>query len=58
MGSSILSRSALVRGASREARQAGCYKLSLTSNKRRSDAHRFYEGAGFKATHEGYRLDL
>ena len=41
-----------------EARRAGCYKLSLTSNKRRRDAHRVYERVGFKATHEGYRLDL
>jgi len=41
-----------------EARQAGCYKLSLTSNKRRADAHRFYERLGFRATHEGYRVDL
>ncbi len=48
----------LLRHAIAEARQAGCYKLTLTSNKRRSDAHRFYEGVGFKATHEGYRLDL
>ena len=48
----------LLRHVVDEAREAGCYKLSLTSNKRRSDAHRFYEGVGLKATHEGYRLDL
>jgi len=48
----------LLRYAIDEARQAGCYKLSLTSNKRRCDAHRFYERVGLKATHEGYRLDL
>ena len=48
----------LLRTAIDEARQAGCYKLSLTSNKRRKDAHRFYERVGFKATHEGYRADL
>jgi N-acetylglutamate synthase-like GNAT family acetyltransferase len=44
--------------ATEEARRAGCYKLTLTSNKRRGDAHRFYERLGFKATHEGYRLDF
>lgn len=48
----------LMQYATEEARQAGCYKLTLTSNKRRGDAHRFYERLGFKATHEGYRLDL
>jgi GNAT superfamily N-acetyltransferase len=48
----------LLRSAIDEARRAGCYKLSLTSNKRRTNAHRFYERVGFKATHEGYRLDL
>ncbi len=49
---------ALMRHAAEEARRAGCYKVSLTSNKHRSDAHRFYERLGFVATHEGYRLML
>ncbi len=48
----------LMRFAVEEARQADCYKLSLTSNKRRSDAHRFYERLGFTASHEGFRIDL
>lgn len=48
----------LMRYAAEEAQKAGCYKLTLTSNKRRRDAHRFYERLGFKPTHEGYRLDL
>ena len=48
----------LVRYAIEEARKAGCYKLSLTSNKRRSDAHHFYERLGFQATHEGYRMEF
>jgi GNAT superfamily N-acetyltransferase len=40
------------------ARAGGCYKLALTSNKARADAHRFYQRLGFKATHEGFRIDL
>ena len=49
---------ALMRHAVDLARYAGCYKLVLTSNKARSDAHRFYRRLGFNATHEGFRIDL
>jgi GNAT superfamily N-acetyltransferase len=49
---------ALIEQAIAEARQAGCYKVSLTSNKRRGDAHRFYERLGFVQTHEAFRIDL
>jgi GNAT superfamily N-acetyltransferase len=48
----------LMRHAVEEARLAGCYKVALTSNKRREDAHRFYERLGFQRTHEAFRLDL
>jgi GNAT superfamily N-acetyltransferase len=48
----------LMRFAIDEARRAGCYKLSLTSNKRRADAHRFYQRLGLAATSEGFRIDL
>lgn len=48
----------LLRHALAEARRAGCYKLSLTSNKQRHDAHRFYRRLGFEATSEGFRVDL
>jgi GNAT superfamily N-acetyltransferase len=40
------------------AREAGCYKLALTSNKERADAHRFYQRLGFRPTHEGFRIEL
>ena len=29
-------------------RRAGCYKLALSSNLRRQDAHRFYDSLGFE----------
>jgi N-acetylglutamate synthase-like GNAT family acetyltransferase len=48
----------LLRHALEEARRAGCYKLSLTSNKQRQDAHRFYQRLGFRATHEGFRVEF
>ncbi|GAW34766.1 aminoalkylphosphonic acid N-acetyltransferase [Roseovarius sp. A-2] len=41
-----------------EARRRGCTLVQLTSDRRRDDAHRFYEGAGFEATHLGYKLPL
>ena len=48
----------LMRHVMAEAQRAGCYKLALTSNKQRPDAHRFYRRLGFRATHEGFRIDL
>ena len=38
------------------ARTAGCFRVGLTSNKQRHEAHRFYERLGFVATHEGYKI--
>jgi N-acetylglutamate synthase-like GNAT family acetyltransferase len=48
----------LIKHAIEAAREAGCYKVSLTSGKRRTDAHRFYDRLGFKRTHEAFRVDL
>ena len=39
-----------------EARRRGCRRVQLTTDKRRANAHRFYEKLGFVATHEGMKL--
>ena len=41
-----------------EARRRGCALVQLTSDKSRTSAHRFYDGLGFVATHEGFKLEL
>lgn len=41
-----------------KAREAGCGMVQLTTDKRRTDAHRFYESLGFVASHEGFKLKL
>ena len=50
--------SVLLEAAVERARAAGCYRVQLTSNKARRDAHRFYARHGFEATHEGFKLYL
>jgi GNAT superfamily N-acetyltransferase len=49
---------AMLEWAIAECRRRGCGLVQLTSDKRRGDAHRFYEALGFRATHEGYKLEL
>jgi GNAT superfamily N-acetyltransferase len=49
---------AMLLWAADECRKRGCGLVQLTSDKRRSDAHRFYEALGFEATHEDYKLAL
>ncbi|MEV4710223.1 GNAT family N-acetyltransferase [Micromonospora sp. NPDC049374] len=41
-----------------QARQRGCGLVQLTTDKARHDAHRFYLGLGFVASHEGMKLSL
>ncbi|MHA7125418.1 hypothetical protein ACRTEC_03385 [Janibacter indicus] len=36
----------------------GATLVQLTSDKRRGDAHRFYERLGYVASHEGFKLEL
>jgi GNAT superfamily N-acetyltransferase len=49
---------AMVAWAVEEARRAGCGLVQLTSDKRRSDAIRFYRSLGFEDTHEGFKASL
>lgn len=44
--------------AERRARETGCYRVQLTSNKVRHDAHRFYLAHGYDASHEGFKKNL
>lgn len=48
--------SAMVRWAVDEARRRGCALVQLTSQKRRTDAHRFYVRLGFANSHEGFKV--
>jgi ribosomal protein S18 acetylase RimI-like enzyme len=40
------------------ARAKGCGMVQLATDKRRVDAHRFYEALGFEDTHKGFKLAL
>ncbi|MGW7435775.1 GNAT family N-acetyltransferase [Streptomyces sp. NPDC054849] len=48
----------LMRLAVERARGRGCGLVQLTSDKRRAEAHRFYERLGFARSHEGFKLHL
>ena len=48
----------LLASAVEAARQAGCYRIQLTSNRQRPDAHRFYEREGLTGSHIGFKLLL
>lgn len=50
--------SEMIRWAIARAKQKGCGVVQLTSDKARTDAHRFYEKLGFKGSHLGMKLEL
>ena len=45
----------LLNAAVDAAQQAGCYRVQLTSNRQRADAHRFYERHRFVPSHIGFK---
>lgn len=47
--------SEMMRWAIERCRLRGCVLVQLTSNKQRTDAHRFYERLGFAPSHEGFK---
>jgi GNAT superfamily N-acetyltransferase len=49
---------ALLAAAVTRARALGCYRVQLTSNAARLDAHRYYERHGFVPSHVGFKLPL
>lgn len=48
----------LMRRAIARARARGCGLVQLTSNKSRTEAHRFYDSLGFARSHDGFKLVL
>ena len=49
---------AMIRWAIEECRARGCSIVQLTTDRRRTDAHRFYDRLGFAPSHLGYKLAL
>ena len=48
----------LIRFGIQRAKERGCHLVQLTTDKKREDALRFYESLGFKASHEGLKMQL
>jgi GNAT superfamily N-acetyltransferase len=48
----------LLEAAVTRAREWGCYRVQLTSNSGRTDAHRFYAAHGFAPSHVGFKRTL
>jgi GNAT superfamily N-acetyltransferase len=49
---------AMLNWAIERAKERGCWRVELTTNCARTDAHRFYERLGFKGSHLGMKLLL
>jgi GNAT superfamily N-acetyltransferase len=49
---------AMMKHAIELARARGAKMVQLTSDTRRTDAHRFYKNLGFSSIHTGFKLDL
>jgi predicted N-acetyltransferase YhbS len=49
---------ALMEYAINRAKEAGCYRIGLSSDNRRLEAHKFYESLGFKGSSIGFRMSL
>lgn len=52
-----LGRELMARAVER-ARERGCALVQLTSDKQRTEAHRFYASLGFARSHDGFKLTL
>ncbi|WP_406200269.1 GNAT family N-acetyltransferase [Streptomyces sp. NBC_01017] len=48
----------LIEWAVAESRRQNCRLVQLTTDKSRTDAHRFYERLGFTASHLGFKIQL
>ncbi|MFF7868219.1 GNAT family N-acetyltransferase [Streptomyces qaidamensis] len=48
----------LIEWAIEASRDQGCQLVQLTSDRTRTDAHRFYERLGFTPSHTGFKLQL
>lgn len=48
----------LIEWAVAESRRQNCQLVQLTTDKSRTDAHRFYERLGFTSSHLGFKIQL
>ena len=49
---------AMIQHAMRVCKEMGCYKVSLSSNLKREDAHQFYESLGFQKHGYSFYIEL
>ncbi|QVY62502.1 GNAT family N-acetyltransferase [Cytobacillus gottheilii] len=50
--------SLLIQWAIERSKERGCHMVQLTTDKKRPEALKFYEKLGFKASHEGLKMQL